>query len=319
MKEMLSSSDKQVMLVAHGNKDGLVMKISASIPLSAVVSVLKWLPVAADAYELIDAKSTMAQNQGMLDALVSAEAMLEAQADESRASGLESGIASQSLSSAGGDVMKACDLIRQDVIKNMQLVVKALKTNDTGLREAAGLTRKIRDAAYSRIEVRACNIGSGDGIEALRSFFAAKRLMAPTVHTFYVGVNAPDLSQKELEKRAKAAGPRCRMFYDGPTGVPLQNLFTGRGQLRPRRGSLNFMLSVTRIETPKYNSVAYRLNGDAVKTWVTNYIDPQASYSGIGQLWVGGLDGPTPSGEPYTLPMDNNYRSMIAVASSTGV
>jgi hypothetical protein len=319
MKEMLKSTDKEVMLVAHGNLDGLVMKISDDIPLSSVVSVLKWVPTAADAFDLIDSSSSLPQNKGMLDALVSVEAMLEAQTDEIKAAALEPTIASQNLSAAGGDVAKACTLVLQDVVKNTKVVVKAMKTTDKGLREAASLTKQIRDAQYSRIELRACNIGSGDGIAALRSFLGATRLMAPTVHTFYVPENAQDTPRQRLEKLSAAAGPRWRMFYDGPTGVPLQNVFRGSGQPPIRRGSLNFMLSVTRIETPRYASNAFRLNGDAVKTWVTNYIHPQAVYSGMGTAWVGGLDAPTPDGEPYTLPLDDNYRSLIAVATASGV
>jgi hypothetical protein len=319
MKEMLKSTDKEVMLVSHGNEDGLVMQISHDIPLSSVVSVLKWLPTAADAFDLIDTSSSLPQNNGMLDALAEVEAMLEAQADKVQATALESTIRSRSLSAAGNDVANACARVLQDVISNMKRVVKALKTTEKGLREAAGLTKQIRDAQYARIEVRACNIGSGDGIEALRAFFAAKRLMAPTVHTFYVSENAPDTPRDRLEKLAASAGPRWRLFYDGPTGVPLQNLFRGSGQLPIRRGSLNFMLSVTRVQTPRFISDAYRLNGDAVKTWVTNYINPQAVYSGIGTAWVGGLDAPTPDGKPYTLPLDDNYRSLIAVATASDV
>ena len=319
MKEMLKSTDKEVMLVSHGNADGLVMKISDDIQLSAVVSVLKWLPTAADAFELIDTSSSVPHNKGMLDVLVSVEAMLEAQADESNAAALEPTIASRALSAANNDVAQACHLVLQDVISNTKVVVKAMKTTDKGLREAARVTKQIRDAQYSRIEIRACNIGSGDGIVALRSFFGAKRLMAPTVHTFYVPENATDTSQARLDKLAASAGPRWRMFYDGPTGVPLQNVYRGSGQPPVRRGSLNFMLSVTRIQTPRYTSEAYRRDGDAVKTWVTNYIHPQAVYSGMGTAWVGGLDAQTPDGEPYTLPLDDNYRSLIAVATPSGV
>lgn len=318
MTEMLKSTDNEVMLVAHGNEDGLVMKISDDIPLSSVVSVLKWLPTAAEAFDLIDTSSSQPQNMGMLNALSLVEAMLETQADEIKAAALAPTIANRQLSAASGNVAMACSLVLQDVVDNMKVVVKALKTTDSGLRKASILTKQIRDAQYARIEIRACNIGSGDGIAALQSFFGAKRLMAPTVHTFYVQENASDTPRQQLEKRWKAAGPRWRAFYDGPTGVPLQNLFRGKGQAPIRRGSINFMLSVTRIKTPKYASEAYRLDEDAVRTWVTTYIHSQAVYSG-GSAWVGGLDAATPNREPYTLPKDDNYRSLIAVASATGV
>lgn len=171
--------------------------------------------------------------------------------------------------------MKACSHLETEVkrliLKDPKGLVHTLRTTEEALREAASLTSQVRDAGFSRIELRSCNIGSGPGIEALRSFFACTRLMAPVVHTFYVPVNAPDNTQKQLEYAAQKAGPRWREFYSDGTLVPLEE-----SRLRPfvrpffdppqgfLPGSLNFMLSVTRIQTPRYLSEARRLNGNAV-------------------------------------------------------
>src|SRR5205085_8864652 len=84
-------------------------------------------------------------------------------------------------------------------------------------------------------------------------------------------------------------------------------------------GKANFMLSVTRVQTPRYVSQARRLNADAISSWVMRYIHWKARYSGSGPFWAGGLDGPTPRGQPYTLPQDGNYRSLISVATAMGV
>ena len=78
------------------------------------------------------------------------------------------------------------------------------------------------------------------------------------------------------------------------------------------------MLSVTRIQTPRYASEARRLNASVILPWVKKYVHSSAVY-GSGPFWVGGLDSPTPNGEPYTLPQDPNYRSLIALATVNGV
>lgn len=330
MIKAAEKGEKEVLLVAHGNDKGLVMKISGTIPFSAAVSVLKWLPVAAEAFDLIDSSDSLPKNRAFLNAWAHVAAEFEAQADETQVDGIATRIAAEQLSDAGNDVMKAGSLLQSEVtrliLKDPKGLVHMLNTTEKGLREAASLTSQVRDAAFSRIELRSCNIGSGDGIVALRSFFGCTRLMAPVVHTFYVPVNAPDNTSKQLVEFARRAGPRWRKFYTDPAQVPLEKsnlspfarpFFDPPQAILP--SSLNFMLSVTRIETPKYLSEARRLNGSAVTTWVTKFIHRSAIYSGTGPLWVGGLDGPTPDGQPYTLPQDPNYRSLIAVATAKGV
>jgi hypothetical protein len=333
MKAMLKAADKgekEIMLVAHGNEKGLVMKISPGIHFSAEVSVLKWLPVAAEIFDLIDSSPTMPKNKAMLNAWAHAAAQFEAQADPTLVDGIADRIVRETLSDTGNDVMKACSQLETAVthlaLKDPKGLVHNLKTSEHSLREAATLTTQVRDAAFSRIELRSCNIGSGPGIEALRSFFAVTRLMAPVVHTFYVQVNAPDSTSQQLAAAARRAGPRWRKFSSDPSLVPLEKSTLppfARPFIDPPSafipGSLNFLLNVTRIQTPRYTSEARRLNSATVRTWVTKLIHPSAKYSGIGPLWVGGLDGPLPTGEPYTLPQDSNYRSLIAVASAAGV
>jgi hypothetical protein len=330
MIKAAEKGEKEVLIVAHGNEKGLVMKISGAIPVSAGVSVVKWLPVAADAFELIDSSGSLPKNRAYLSAWARIAAEFEAQADESQVDGIATRIANEELSDAGNDVMKACSHLETEVtrliLRDPKGLVHMLRTTEQGLREVATLTRQVRDAEFSRIELRSCNIGSGPGIEALRSFFACTRLMAPVVHTFYVPVNAPDNNSKQLEQSARRAGPRWRKFYADDTQVPLDKSHLApfaRPFIDPPQailpGGINFMLNVTRVETPHYHSEARRLNGAAVSTWVTRFIHRSATYSGRGTLWVGGLDGPTPAGAPYTLPQDSNYRSMIAVATAAGV
>lgn len=331
MVKAAGGGENEVLLVSHGNENGLVMKISPSIPLSAEVNVVKWLPVAEEAFDLIDTSASMPQNRALLDAWARVAALFEAQADEAQVDSIANRIAGEQLSDARNDIMKACSLIRNRtthlILKDPKGLVHMLRTTEKALREAATLTSQVRDAAFSRIELRACNIGSGPGIEALRSFFLAERLMAPTVHTLYVAVHAPDNTGKQLELAARRAGPRWRLFYSDPVQVPLEEsrLPPYVVPFRPDvpqailPGSLNFMLCVTRIKTPRYTSEARKLNASAIRSWVTKYIHRSARHSGTGALWVAGLDSSTPDGQPYTLPQDPNYRSLIAVATVMGV
>ncbi len=333
MAKAAAAGENEVMLVAHGNEDGLVMKISPHIPFSAGVSVIKWLPVAADVFELIDAGASTAPNQGLLNAWAHVAAMFEAQGDETAAERITDRIAQDLLTEASNDIQRACTLARTRVthlvLRDPNGLVHKLKTTERALREVAALTRAVRDASFARIELRACNIGSGPGIAALRSFFTCNRLMAPKVHTFYVQVNAPDNSSKQLAAAAKAAPPGWRIFLSDPQVFPLNPPRFSNPFVRPFRdpepedqavvpGSVNFMLKITRIETPHYRSEARKLNSSVIQPWVARYIDPSARYTG-GALWVGGLDAPTSRGEPFTLPRDGTYRSLIAVASPAGV
>src|SRR5260370_41807372 len=132
----------------------------------------------------------MPQNRAMLNAWARVSALFEAQADETKVDGIADRVAGEQLSEAGNDVMKACSLIRDRVthliLKHPKGLVRMLHTTEKALREVAKLTNQVRDAAFLRIELRSCNIGSGPGIEALRSFFAADFLMPPTVNTFHV-------------------------------------------------------------------------------------------------------------------------------------
>jgi hypothetical protein len=330
MGKAADAGEKELMLVSHGNEKGLVMKISRAIPLSSEVSVLKWLPVAAEIFELIDTSAQLPQNRALLNSWARISALFESQGDESRADTLADRVVREQLSDAGNDVAKACSLIQaritQLVLKDPKGLVRQLKTTEDALREASALALRVRDAAFTRIELRACNIGAGPGIAALRSFFAVARLTAPMVHTFYVAVNAPDNTARQLAHAAARRAPRRRLFFSDPTQVPLEKsrlapfarpFFDPEEAIIP--GSLNFMLSVTRIQTPRYFSEARRLNALAISTWVPKFIHPSARHSGNGALWVGGLDGPTPKREPYTLPQDPNYRSLIAVATPMGV
>lgn len=330
MAKAADAGEKEVMLVAHGTEKGLVMRISAAIQFSSEVSVLKWLPIAAEAFDLIDSSATTAPNRGLLNAWARVAALLEAQGDETRVEAIADRIAREKLSAAGNDVTQACSLLQsgvtQLVLKDPKGLVKQLKTTEADLREAATLAGKVREAGFTRIELRACNIGAGPGIAALRSFFAAERLMAPVVHTFYVAVNAPDNTKEQLARAAAQVGPRWRKFYSDPTQAPLEKSRLGpfaRPFFDPQQviipGELNFLLSVTRVQTPRYVSEARRLNAAAISKWVTRFIHPAARHSGGGGFSVAGLDGPTPKGEPYTLPRDPNYRSLLAVATAAGV
>jgi hypothetical protein len=335
MSRAADGGETEVMLVAHGTERGLVMKISKSIPFSAEVSTLKWLPIAAELFELIDTSSQVPHNEAFLNSLARIAALFEAQGDESTIGPIMSRIAREQKADANNDVMQACKLIQARlttlVLKDPNGLVKKLNTTESALREASALSSRVRDAAFRRIEIRACNIGSGPGIEALRSFFAASRLMAPTVHTFYVPVNAPENTAAQLAHAAATSDPRRRNFFgelpdvyytDPAVSPPYPRFvrpFFDPYEVVTQRGPLNFMLSVTRIQTPRYRSEARKLNAKALSVWVPRFIHPLAHHSGTGPLWVGGLDGPTPQGEPYTLPQDPNYRSLIAVATTMGV
>ena len=333
MKAMVAAAEKgekEVMLVAHGNADGLVMKIAPHIPFSADLSDLKWLPVAAEAFDVIDTSQDKPKNMSLLNAWARVGALLEAQADESRVPDIITRIVAEQLASASSDVARACielgKRVKHLLIEAHHGLVKNLKTTEHALREAATLTTQVKNAAFSRFELRACSIGSGPGIQALRTFFNVTRLMAPTVHTFYVSVIAPDTPSAALEMLAKTAGPRWRSFKSESFQVPLE-----KSRLPPFAkpffdppqayvtGSINFMLNVTPIRTPRYMTEARRLNAKAAVDWVKKYIHPSAVYSGRGHLMAAGLDSPTPDMEPYTLPQDPNYRSLIAVATVTGV
>jgi len=331
MDKAATAGEKELMLVAHGNEKGLVMKIAPTIQISAELSSLKWLPVAAEIFDLIDTAGTVAQNRGLLNSWARVAAMFEAQGDESKVDAIAERIAREQLADAKNDVAQACSLIQsritQLVLKDPNGLVRKLNTTEAGLREASDLARRVRDAAFTRIELRACNIGAGPGIEALRSFFAVARLTAPMTHTFYVAVDAPDNTAKQLAHAAAARDPRRRLFYTADTLIPLHPSPLPRFA-RPFRdpedqvilpGSLNFMLNVTRVETPRFTSRARRLNAAAISAWVPRYIHPSARHPGTGAFWVGGLDGPTPAGEPYTLPQDPNYRSLIAAATPAGI
>ena len=321
--------EKEIMLVAHGNKDGLVMKIAPHIQFSAAVETLDAILIAVEAFDVIDSSANMPKNMAQLTAWARIAARLDAGADEARVQALTTSRVAEELRNANNDVAKACldfgKRLTDFVLKDPQGLVKRMHTTEHALREVADLTAKVRDVAFSRFELRACNIGDGDGIAALRSFFNATRLMAPKVHTFYVAVNAPDNPAKVLEVFAKSVGPRWREFSSPSFQVPLE---------KPRMpyikpfidppmatiiGSVNFMLSVTPIQTPLYMSEARRLNAGAAKEWVTKFIHPSAIYSGRGHLFAAGLDSPTPTHEPYTLPQDPSYRSLIATATVTGV
>jgi hypothetical protein len=332
MKVMLKAAGKgetEIFLVAHGTEKGLVMKISPQIPLSAEVSVVKMLPVAAEAFDLFDASASSPKDKSTLSAWARLEAKLESNGDDSLVDGIAKRIVADALSSAQNDVAAACTQL-QSQIKDLFLnkpngMVHLFKTTERGLREAASLTKDIQGAGFTRIELRACNVGSGPGIEALRSFFNVTRFMAPTVHTFYVAVHAPDATSVQLEQLAKRAGPRWRKFSTDPSLVPLEKSRLprfARPYFDPPQvelpGLLVFLLSVTRIETPRYASEARRLNASVIGPWVKKYIHSSAVY-GSGPFWVGGLDSPTPNGEPYTLPQDPNYRSLIALATVNGV
>jgi hypothetical protein len=335
MSKAADGGETEVMLVSHGTERGLVMKISKSIPFSAEVSVLKWLPVAAELFELIDTSAQVPQNEAFLNAWARIAAFFETNGDESQIGPSADRIAREQKADANNDVIQACKLIQTRVtalaLNGPNGIVRVLKTTEPALREASALTSRVRRATFKRIEIRACNIGAGPGIEALRSFFAAARLMAPTVHTFYVSVTAPDNTAAQLAHAAATRDPRRRNFYDefpnvyytdpavSPPYPRFVRPFFDPYEVVVVRGPLNFMLSVTRIQTPRYTSEARKLNAKALSDWVPKFIHPFAHHPGTGPLWVGGLDGPTPQGEPYTLPQDPNYRSMIAVATPTGV
>jgi hypothetical protein len=115
MVKAAGEGEKEVLLVAHGNEKGLVMKVAPTIPFSAEVSVVKWLPVAAEAFDLIDTSASMPQNRAMLNAWARVSALFEAQADETKVGAIADRIAGEQLSDAGNDVMKACSLIRDRV------------------------------------------------------------------------------------------------------------------------------------------------------------------------------------------------------------
>jgi hypothetical protein len=332
MGKAASEGENEVMLVAHGDEKGLVMKISPHIPFSAEVSMIKWLPVAVEVFDLIDTSTNTAPNRGLLNAWAHAAALFEVQADQDAAEGVSSRIAQDLLSEANNDISRACTLARarmvQLVLHDPQGLVHMLKTTERALREVAAATRRMRDSPFSRIELRACNIGSGPGIAALRSFFACDRLMAPKVHTFYVQVNAFDNDQRHLDAAAKSPG--WRVFLSDPQVFPLDPPRFRNPFIRPHfdppleeqaviPGSVNFLLKVIRIETPRYTSEARRLNARIIQPWVARYIHPDALHTGSGVLWVGGLDTPTSRGEPFTLPRDSTYRSLIAVATASGV
>lgn len=331
MDKAATSGEKELMLVAHGNERGLVMHIAPGIALSAEVSTLKWLPIAGELFELIDTASSLPQNRAQLNAWARIAALFETQGDESAIDAPTERIAREQLADANGDVAQACGLIQKRItdltLKSAGGLVRNLKTTERALRDASALAVKVRDARYKRIELRACNIGDGPGIAALRAFFAVERLTAPKVHTFYVQVIPREETADKLAALAKSPDARRRLFSSDPFMVPLEKSRLPpwvRPHFEPENqalvpGSLNFMLRVTRIEVPLYRSWSARLNEKAVADWVPRYVHPLARYSGRGNLWVGGLDGPTPKGEPYTLPQDSNYRTLIALATATGV
>jgi hypothetical protein len=331
MDKAAVAGEKELMLVAHGNERGLVMHIAPGIALSAEVSTLKWLPVAGEMFDLMDSASSMPQNRATLNAWARIAALFETQGDESTVDAPTERIAREQISDANGDVAQACSLIQKRIsdlaLKDAHGIVRMLKTTERTLRDVSALTVRVRDAKFKRIELRACNIGDGPGIAALRSFFAVERLTAPKVHTFYVQVIPLEENAARLAARARLPDPRRRLFSSDPYAIPLEKSPFPRG-VRPFfgpenvaivQGSLNFMLRVTRIRVPLYRSWSARLDAQAVADWVPKYVHPTARYSGRGNLWVGGLDGPTPQGEPYTLPQDTHYRALIALATSTGV
>lgn len=116
-----------------------------------------------------------------------------------------------------------------------------------------------------------------------------------------------------MEARAKITeGLPIDAAPGGPADLPV--FFDGPQAIIP--GSTNFMLKVTPLESPKYESEAKQLDASVIQPWVARYIHPAARYPGSGPFPVGGLDAPKSRNELYTLPQDANYRGLIAVASA---
>lgn len=61
--------------------------------------------------------------------------------------------------------------------------------NRNALRNFAGKVVRVRDLKLARLELRACNIGkNADTMDAVRKFFGAEHLTAPTAGTFFMGL-----------------------------------------------------------------------------------------------------------------------------------
>jgi hypothetical protein len=163
---------------------------------------------------------------------------------------------------------------------------------------------------FRRVEIRACNLGAfPEAMQALLEFFGAERLLAPQVTTLCGRLRVriiedQDRYQQWIQSRGAPGGGSSFEGGEGPSGRTFGQALC----LRIRERS---------PESNTFELEAAAPSEQALQSWVENYIMRGSGYCGHGTLYISALwtFGQPGLPQPYVLPGEPEYRSLIASAS----
>jgi hypothetical protein len=189
----------------------------------------------------------------------------------------------------------------------LQARADSLHLSKAKLLELATKRNQVAGRRFQRIEVRACNLGAfPEAMQALAEFFGAERLLAPLVTTLCGRLRVhlledPSQYREWIQSRGAFGTGGAFEEMEGASGRTFGEAF----RLRIQESS---------PDSNTFELEAAALSEEAVRKWVEDYIMHGSGYTGhgtlqIAALWTFGRPGLP---QPYVLPGESEYRSLIA-------
>ncbi len=191
----------------------------------------------------------------------------------------------------------------------LQARADSLKMSKERLLELAAKRNEVIGRRFQRVEIRACNLGAfQEAMEALLEFFGASRLLAPRVTMLCGRLRAhiledPNQYQEWIHSRGALGAGGSFEEMEGPSGRTFGEAFClGIQENSP--------------ESNTFELEAAALSEQAVQSWVEDCVMHGSGHSGHGTLQIAALwtFGQPGLPQPYVLPGESEYRSLIASA-----
>jgi hypothetical protein len=196
--------------------------------------------------------------------------------------------------------------------------VQNIRVQTAKLRELVRKMQDVRQQRFRRVEVRACNMGANvNALRTLREFLGAQRVLAPTVGTFYVPLHpfVPHHTRQLQAWSRRYGGPVRGGVYRGgagPSARTFQVYVPARGNV-PMGFAIpeGFRLRIWEVSRRphRYAAAGAAAAWSFVRSWVGLYIMPGSAYR-RGRFYLAG-SWTFGRGRPYTLPLEPDYRNFI--------
>lgn len=301
-----------VMLVCHGTQGGMLLKLAGEDSAFAQGDAL-------DLVEQVANAEAQAQQIGAMPAKTPAEQTAKADRWRKLFDVIGPGSVTGSFSLGEADAFYT-----RWVEQSAQRLKLPGKPQREALRRLIRKMKRVRDLVLSRVELRACNIGSDEiTMKAVRRFFGCVQLLAPSAETFYMSrlgvftMNALALqfTRNQASQGARRPGPQGAARLDA--AAVLQALRTHNTRVfEGAAKAVIFSLTVDEVQRFHYRGYAAAPSQGAgptpnwtnVRTFVDRFIMPGSAYSS-GSLPVAGFW--TPGSTPFLMPNEQEYLDSI--------